>query len=101
MTLNELIDKITEEIEKVCEKDESKYDIFTELNEMIISAQNENKIDGCKLFETCNKLNSMFPDYVSAMFALSIIAKIGIDSGIVEQENVTDVNISDIVTGID
>ena len=101
MTLNELIDKITEEIEKVCEKDESKYDIFTELNEMIISAQNENKIDGCKLFETCNKLNSMFPDYVSAMLALSIIAKIGIDSGIVEQENATDVNISDIVTGID
>ena len=101
MTLDELIEKMTEEICEVCENDESKYKIFIEFNEMISSAQQGNKIDGYKLFETCNRLNSVFPDYVSAILAISIIAKIGVDSGIVEQENVTDINISDIVDGID
>lgn len=101
MTLDELFEKMAEEITEVCEKDESKSKIFTDFNEMISSAQHGNKIDGYKLFETCNKLNSVVPDYVSAILAISIIAKIGVDSGLADHDDITDINVSDVITGID
>lgn len=101
MTLDELFEKMADEITEVCEKDESKWKIFSDFNEMILSAQQGNKIDGYKLFETCNRLNSVFPDYVSVLLALSVIAKIGVDSGLADHDDITDINISDVVTGID
>lgn len=101
MTLNELIEKMADEICEVCKDDESKFDVFEEFNEMIISAQQENKIDGYKLFETCNRLNSVFPDYVSALLALSVIAKIGVDSGLAEHDDIESINVNDVITGVD
>ena len=102
MTLDEMINMMVEEVTNQCKEDESKFKVFEEFTSLIEPAlKNGEKIDGCELFKVCDKLNREFPDFVSAVMAMSVIASFGVQANLVEFDNVTSLNLGDVIEGAD
>ena len=99
MTIGEMVEKFSTEMAEEAVKDKEKGKIIEELNEIMDSAAEGYKIDGCKLFDICHRLNIAFPEYTSALIAMSFIAAIGIKDDLVDFGDVTGLDIDDVVTG--
>ena len=100
MTLNEMMEKFADEIAKEATKDEEKGKILDDLKKVTDTALSGEKIDGCELFEICHRLNEAFPDFVSALIAMSMIGMFGVDAGYVEfGEGFTNLDVDDILGG--
>ena len=100
MTLNEMMEKVTDEMAKEAIKDEEKGKIVEDLQKVVGTARSGKKIDGCELFEICHRLNKAFPDFISALIAMSMIGMFGVDAGYVEfGEDFTNLDVDDILGG--
>ena len=102
MTLDEMVNMLTEEVMNQCKDDDSKFNVLEELTKLIEPAMERGeKVDGCKLFSLCDKLNKEFPDFVSAVLAMSLLASFGVQGNLVDVDDVTSLNLSDVMDGLD
>ena len=100
MTLNEMMEKLANEMAKDAIDNEEKGKILEDLGKIVNTAKAGDKIDGCELFDVCHRFNKEFPDYVSAIIAMSMIGWFGVDAGLVEfGEGFTSLDVGDILGG--
>ena len=100
MTLNEMMEKLADEMAKDAINTEEKGKILEDLGKIVNTAKAGNKIDGCELFDVCHRFNDAFPDYVSAIIAMSMIGWFGVDAGYVEfGDGFTSLDVGDILGG--
>lgn len=95
MTLNEILINMAEN-----EKDENKIKCLTDISEFLLPyAQHTatGKIDGRKLFDLCEAFVKEWPEYVTAIIALSFMAGIGISNEDVDTRNIGGIDISEIM----
>lgn len=102
MTFNEMIDKLAEEMKDECLNNPEKKKIVEDLAGFYEdAAASGNKIDACKLFDLVDKFTKAFPEYTSAIIALSFMANIGMsDMEVITKNTFDEMNVEDIVDGI-
>lgn len=102
MTLNEMMEKMTNEMAKEAIEDQTKGKILEDLEKVVSTAKSGEKIDGCELFDICHRFNKAFPDYVSAIVAMSMIGWFGVEAGYVEfGEAFTSFDVDNILGGVE
>ncbi len=99
MTLGEMVEKLTREMAEEAARDEKKGEILIEIDKIVESAKEGYKIDGCKLFDAVHRLNMAFPDFTSAILAMSLIASFGVNGELVEFDDIFNLNVDDVITG--
>lgn len=100
MTLKAMVEKMADEMGREAAANEKKGEVIEALGRIMETAASKNKVDGCELFDVCHRLNEEFPDYVSAIVAMSLIGWFGIDAGYVEiGEQFLDLDADDIIGG--
>lgn len=93
MTINQAIESMLKN-----ETDERKLKTLEDLAAFIIETKGDEKISGRKLFELTEKLVKEWPEFITALVALSYLASAGLSNADIDLKEVNNIDLSEFMT---